>query len=79
MRRRIVPALNIFIDDGGVITDKQQRAAEFGRLVGDCFVPLLGGIKEAWTRAHHVVVDQLAAPQSLSALAAADFVGFYRA
>ncbi len=34
--------LNIFLDDGGVITDKQRRAAEFERLVGDCFVPLLG-------------------------------------
>jgi HAD superfamily hydrolase (TIGR01509 family) len=74
-----VPALNIFLDDGGVITNKQQRAAEFGRLVGDYFVPLLGGTAEAWTRAHHVVVDRLADPQSASAPAAADFVGFYRA
>ena len=74
-----MPPLNIFLDDGGVITDKQQRAAEFGRLVGDCFVLLLGGTKEAWTRAHYVVVDRLAEPQSASVLAAADFVGFYRA
>ncbi len=72
-------ALNIFLDDGGVITDKQQRAAEFGRLVGVYFVPLLGGTAEAWTRAHSAVVDRLADPQSASALAAADFVGFYRA
>ncbi len=71
--------LNIFLDDGGVITDKQRRAAEFGRLVGDCFVPLLGGTQEAWTRAHSAVVDRLADPQSLSACASADFVGFYRA
>ena len=71
--------LNIFLDDGGVITDKQRRAAEFGRLVGDCFVPLLGGTQEAWTRAHRAVVDRLADPQSLSACASADFVGFYRA
>jgi HAD superfamily hydrolase (TIGR01509 family) len=70
-----VPLLNIFLDDGGVITDKQRRAAEFERLVGDCFVPLLGRTEAAWTR---VVVDQLADPQSASALAAADFVGFYR-
>jgi HAD superfamily hydrolase (TIGR01509 family) len=74
-----VSPLNIFLDDGGVITDKQQRAAEFGRLVGDCFVPLLGGTEAAWTRAHHVVVDRLADSQSLSALAVADFVSFYRA
>ncbi len=72
-------ALNIFLDDGGVITDKQQRAAEFGRLVGVCFVPLLGGTEEAWTRAHRMAVDWLADPQSASLLAAADFVGFYRA
>ena len=71
--------LNIFLDDGGVITDKQQRAAEFGRLVGDCFVPLLGGTEGAWTRAHREVVDWLADAQSASALAAADFAGFYRA
>jgi HAD superfamily hydrolase (TIGR01509 family) len=69
----------IFLDDGGVITDKQRRAAEFGRLVGDCFVPLLGGTEEAWTRAHCAVVDRLADPQLASVLAAADFVGFYLA
>jgi hypothetical protein len=74
-----VSPLNIFLDDGGVITDKRRRAAEFERLVGDCFVPLLGGTEEAWTRAHRVVADRLAGPQSVSALGAADFVGFYRA
>src|SRR6266851_6587839 len=79
MRRGVVSPLNIFLDDGGVITAKQRRAAEFGRLVGDCFVPLLGGTQEAWTRAHRAVVDRLADPQSLSACASADFVGFYRA
>src|SRR2546421_11513451 len=79
MRRGVVSLLNIFLDDGGVITDKQQRAAEFGRLVGDCFVPLLSGTEGAWTRAHREVVDWLADAQSASALAAADFAGFYRA
>ena len=74
-----MPPLNIFLDDGGVITDKQRRVTEFGRLVGDCFVPLLGGTQAAWTRAHRTVVDRLADPQSASTLAAADFVGFYRA
>jgi len=79
MRRRVVPPLNIFLDDGGVITDKQRRAAEFGRLVGDYFVPLLGGTEEAWARAHHTVVDRLADPQSMGVLTTADFVSFYRA
>jgi hypothetical protein len=74
-----VPPLNIFLDDGGVITDKQRRTAEFGRLVGDCFVPLFGGTQQAWTRAHRALVDRLADPQSVSVLTAADFVGFYRA
>jgi HAD superfamily hydrolase (TIGR01509 family) len=71
--------LKIFLDDGGVITDKQRRAAEFGRLVGDCFVALLGGTEAAWTRAHHTVVDRLADPQAAPTLGAVDFVGFYRA
>jgi len=71
--------LNIFLDDGGVITDKQRRAAEFERLVGDCFVALLGGTEAAWTRAHRTVVDRLADPLSMNVLTAADFVGFYRA
>jgi HAD superfamily hydrolase (TIGR01509 family) len=77
MRRRAVPLLNIFLDDGRVITDKQRRAAEFERLVGDCFVPLLGRTEAAWTSAHRTVVDRLADPQE--ALATADFVSFYRA
>lgn len=72
-------ALSIFLDDGGVITDKQRRASEFGRLVGDYFVPLLGRTAEAWTCAHRAVVERLADPQSASALTAADFVSFYRA
>src|SRR6266566_2509869 len=79
MRRRVVPLLNIFLDDGGVITDKQRRAAEFERLVGGSFVPLLGGTEEAWTYSHRAMVDRLAEPQSASALTAADFVSFYRA
>jgi hypothetical protein len=29
MRREAAPPLNIFLDDGGVITDKQRLAAEF--------------------------------------------------
>jgi HAD superfamily hydrolase (TIGR01509 family) len=73
-----VSPLNIFLDNGGVITGKEQQAAEFERLVGNCLVPLLGGTEEAWVRAHRVVVDRLADPQSARALAA-DFVGFYRA
>src|SRR5215470_15944449 len=79
MRREALSPLNIFLDDGGVITDKQQRAAEFGRLVGDYFVPLLGGIEEAWACAHRAVVDRLADPHSASALAVGDFVDFYQA
>src|SRR6266849_7097136 len=79
MRRGVVPSLNIFLDDGGVITDKQRRASEFERLVGGCFVALLGETEAAWTHAHRTVVDRLADPQSMSMLAGADFVSFYRA
>ncbi len=74
-----MPLLNILLDDGGVITDKQRRAAEFERLVGVCFVTLLGRTEAAWTRAHRTVVDRLADPLSQEALATDDFVGFYRA
>jgi len=79
MRRRVVPLLNIFLGDGVVITGKQRRAAEVERLVGDCFVALLGGAEAAWIRAHRTVVARLADPLSMSVLTAADFVGFYRA
>src|SRR5258708_1333277 len=79
MRRRVVPLLNILLDDGGVITDKQRRAAEFERLVGVCFVTLLGRTEAAWTRAHRTVVDRLADPLSPEALAPHHFVCFYRA
>jgi HAD superfamily hydrolase (TIGR01509 family) len=71
--------LNIFLDDGGVVTDKQRRAAQFERLVGGYFVPLLGKTEADWARAHRETVDRLADPQSMGMLIAADFVGFYRA
>src|SRR6266704_2426503 len=79
MRRGVMSVLNIFLDDGGVITDKQRRAAEFERLVGVCVVALLGRTEAAWTRVHRTVVDRLADPQSQEVLATSDFVGFYRA
>jgi hypothetical protein len=72
-----VSPLNIFLDDGGVITGKERRAAEFERLVGDCFVPLLGGTEEAWNSAHHVVVGQLAGHTSIGCQTPAQFTQQY--
>jgi len=42
-------------------------------------VALLGETEAACTHAHRTVVDRLADPQSMSMLAGADFVSFYRA
>jgi len=33
----------IFLDDGGVMNDNNARALQWQRLVGEYFVPLLGG------------------------------------
>jgi HAD superfamily hydrolase (TIGR01509 family) len=55
-----VPArLIIFLDDGGVMNDNNVRALQWQRLVGEYFVPLLGGSPEAWSRASRVVAGRL--------------------
>src|SRR3954447_818584 len=47
----------IFLDDGGVMNDNQVRGPQWQRLVGEFFVPLLGGSPMAWAEANRVVVD----------------------
>jgi len=76
-----VPArLIIFLDDGGVMNDNNVRALQWQRLVGEYFVPLLGGSPEAWSRANRVVTDRLFEPDAWRrrVQAAADYRSFDR-
>jgi FMN phosphatase YigB (HAD superfamily) len=47
---------HIFLDDGDVINDNRLRAPQWQRLVGEFFVPRLGGTGEAWARANVATV-----------------------
>lgn len=42
----------VFIDDGGVLNDNHSRAPQWRRLLGEYFVPRLGGTPEAWAAAN---------------------------
>ena len=42
----------VFIDDGGVLNDNHARAPQWRRLLGEYFVPRLGGTAEAWAAAN---------------------------
>src|SRR6266700_615681 len=54
-----MPQLTIFLDDGGVISDNNLRASQWQRLVGEFFMPLLGGTSEAWKEANWIVSERL--------------------
>jgi HAD superfamily hydrolase (TIGR01509 family) len=70
----------IFLDDGGVMNDNNVRALQWQWLVGEYFVPLLGGSPEAWSRANRVVADRLFEPDAWRrrVRAAADYRSFDR-
>ena len=42
----------VFVDDGGVLNDNHARAPQWRRLLGEYFVPRLGGTPEAWAQAN---------------------------
>jgi phosphoglycolate phosphatase-like HAD superfamily hydrolase len=42
----------VFVDDGGVLNDNHARAPQWRRLLGEYFVPRLGGTPEAWAAAN---------------------------
>ena len=71
----------IFLDDGGVMNDNNERGLQWQRLVGEFFVPLLGGSPVAWSRANWVVTDRLFEPAAWRrrVQAAADYTSFDRA
>jgi HAD superfamily hydrolase (TIGR01509 family) len=54
----------IFLDDGGVMNDNLLRAPQWRRLVGEFFIPRLGGTPEAWHDANKLIIDQLLEPQA---------------
>ena len=73
--------LIIFLDDGGVLNDNRARGLQWQRLVGEYFVPLLGGSAESWSRANRVVANRLFEPDAWRKRiqAAADYRSFDRA
>src|SRR5260370_18282584 len=70
----------MFLDDGGVMNDNNARALQWQRLVGEYFVPLVGGPPEAWARASLVVAVRLFEPDAWRrrVQAAADYRSFDR-
>lgn len=73
--------LIIFLDDGGVLNANYARGLQWQRLVGEYFVPLLGGSADAWSRANRVVANRLFEPGAWRkrVQAAADYHSFDRA
>ncbi len=51
----------LFLDDGGVLNDNAARAPQWQRLVGEYFVPRLGGEPAAWAEANRRVMSDLSA------------------
>jgi len=49
----------VFLDDGGVLNDNERRAAEWRRLLGEYFVPRLGGTLDAWAAANTIVIEDI--------------------
>jgi HAD superfamily hydrolase (TIGR01509 family) len=54
-----MPHLTIFLDDGGVMNDNRLRGEQWHRLVGEFFMPVLGGSADAWAEANRVVAPRL--------------------
>jgi len=68
----------VFVDLGGVIIDKDQQITQWQRLVGECFVRLLGGTQEVWSLAHRLVTKRLEKWEEAYGQTPADFLSFYR-
>lgn len=73
--------LTIFLDDGGVMNDNELRGEQWRRMVGEYFIPLLGGSAAAWGEANYRVSTQMfeADRWSLRLQAATNFASFDRA
>jgi HAD superfamily hydrolase (TIGR01509 family) len=70
----------LFLDDGGVMNDNAVRGRQWQRLVGEFFVPILGGDLEAWARANFATITALLEPSGWAARlrAAPDYPAFLR-
>ena len=52
-------ALELFLDDGGVLNDNSLRGPEWLRLIGEFMPARLGGTAEQWASANQVVFSQV--------------------
>jgi HAD superfamily hydrolase (TIGR01509 family) len=70
----------IFLDDGGVMNDNRLRGEQWQRMVGEFFVPRLGGDQRAWAAANYQVITRLLDPEPWQARlrAAPDYRSFDR-
>src|SRR5688572_939419 len=57
-RDQTVRGLTVFLDDGGVMNDNRLRGPAWQRLVGEYFVPRLGGEPDAWAAANTTAVER---------------------
>jgi len=74
-----VTQLSIFLDLGGVITDKRQQAEQWQSLIGAYFAPRLGRTPQEWNRAHRIVTQRLVAQGNVLQQATPDFIRFHDA
>lgn len=63
------------------MNDNSQRGLQWQRLVGEFFVPLLGGTAVQWSKANRIVINRLLEPDAWQERiqAAADYANFDRA
>lgn len=71
--------LTIFLDLGGVITEKHQQAEQWACLIGTYFAPRLGRTSHEWTMAHRLVTQRLVAQGNALQQATPDFITFHDA
>lgn len=69
--------LTIFLDLGGVITDKRQQAEQWQSLIGAYFAPRLGRTPQEWNTAHRIVTERLADQGEVLQQATPDFITFH--
>lgn len=77
-----MPKLTLFIDDGDVMSDNARRGAQWQRLLGEFFPPILGGIPEAWAEANRLASPPLWQEKCVQAMwdeAKANYAAYWRA